>query len=209
MNDVEKDFSVIYSKYIDGLGALVKLPEDIKNMLDIAAKDQSVAEAELIKETSVVNTKFAKLKTSAEEDYTKIWQEMSGMDIPIPARQRPSGTQSNISSIQAFDNQKKIGESIRSIIAQIKNKYRLAEDESRKTALALEERKRLAQKRLEREEQEREKARQEAEQRRILEEKQRFEAERKAAEAKALLKKRLLILGSIGILLLILILFLR
>jgi len=205
-----QDVQAAYKQYLDGLDALFKTPGELREMIESAIKNHTNERASLDKEITQVKARMTKLRTSAETEYSRVGQKLSEADEPIPIKQRPGGGNASINTVQAFDNQKKIAETVLRLISQIDEQKKKDDSAARNTADALMQRKRLAQERLRQEEKERERqksielARQEAERKRILEEQRHLQAEREAQRKKLLVYG---LIGGAGLLILVIIIF--
>ena len=151
-----QDAQAAYKQYLDGLDNLFKIPGELRGMIETVIKNHANERDSLDKQTTQIKARMTKLRTSAETEYSRVGQQLAEAGEAIPAKQRPSGENSNITTAQAFDNQKKTAENIVRLIAQIEEQKKNDNNAAQNAANALAQRKRLAQERLRQEEQERE-----------------------------------------------------
>ena len=144
----------VFEQYIDAIDMLADVPSELKNMLEAAEKNHSDIISSLDDDKRQVQARIARLRESAESEYSKTQKLLAKEGVPIPERQRSGTSGASQPLAQAFDNQKKSAEEILRIIAEIRAQKDQAAKNTRSAAEALNRRRELAQQRLKEEESE-------------------------------------------------------
>jgi len=145
----------LYKKYLENLNLVMRIPGDLKKTVLEIIKENLIAEETLKKELSTTKSRFAKLRTSSENEYDKVQSILKEQSILIAPRQRPYRDGTNLTASQAFSNQKSLANEIEVVIAEIESIEKQKELEAREMMTSLGRRKMLIEENKRREEEER------------------------------------------------------